>query len=376
MIICFNCSVKTKKTLDGLLNTGQYEDYDEAISVAIANQAILQEQVLEKGVLIIGGNKSEAADIVLPEKGLKRHPQDTGNPKTKHSKLGEKVRIPAIFLLDGIDVIPRTLATLPSGDKYLEDQWIPVNQWLFAQYNKLLPAKANCRALAHILKSEPKGVPIEQVASQIAEEAAILGDFLRHHDKLNGIGRDDALSTAFPFTDFKAQKGRLRYANQFVASADKSGCVGGLLLSLKLINYTEEKAPKILMTEVGWDFAVLQNPILDNAQKKPTQKFTDEEISFLLDHISRCVPIEDFAYRAVLSAIVKGANTPEKIDAALLKYFPKDMSKRFLSSQRYGAISRMADLRLIERVRDGIRVSYVVTEIGDKFLKRKPIPKN
>jgi hypothetical protein len=46
------------------------------------------------------------------------------------------------------------------------------------------------------------------------------------------------------------------------------------------------------------------------------------------------------------------------------------LSQSFLASQRSGAVSRMSDLNLVSRVRDGIRVSYVLTDEGTAFLDR------
>jgi hypothetical protein len=105
------------------------------------------------------------------------------------------------------------------------------------------------------------------------------------------------------------------------------------------------------------------------------QKFSDQEKSFLLEHILYGVPVESFAYRVILETVMNGANTPEKIDGALKeKYVSKDraeqLSQSFLTSQRSGAISRMSDLGLIERQRDRVRVFYRVTEAGRSFLSQ------
>jgi hypothetical protein len=47
-----------------------------------------------------------------------------------------------------------------------------------------------------------------------------------------------------------------------------------------------------------------------------------------------------------------------------------DLSQSFLASQRSGAVSRMSDLGLIERRREGVRVFYAATEDGVVFLER------
>jgi hypothetical protein len=379
MIICFDCPRETKERLDALLDSGQYKDYAELISVAVANLAILQRHVGESGILVISsdeqlesGSRSTSTIEEHPRTTVRKRDVILGSheQKTKRDRAKPIVEIPSLFLRSNAGEPPSLLANVPS-DVWTLKQVIPLDRWLFGQYNKILPAKANCRALSNMLKQEHKGVPISKAASQIAEEATVLGDFLVHLDEVNSIGRDDALSIAFPSTDANIEKAQLRYANQFVASINQQGQVSGLLIDLKLINHTGGKEPRILLTKPGWDFAMMPNPILDGTQEMPTQKFSAAERDFLLDHISRCVPAENFAYRAILSAIMEGANTPDMIDAALQKYVPhntnRSLSQSFLASQRSGAISRMSDLGLVLRVRDGVRVSYVVTDTGRQF---------
>jgi hypothetical protein len=87
-------------------------------------------------------------------------------------------------------------------------------------------------------------------------------------------------------------------------------------------------------------------------------RFSPEEVSFLLDHISSHVPAEDFAYRSIIAAVRQGADSPDKMDQALRRYVSAGkagtLSKSFLASQRSGAISRMEDLRLVVREREGV----------------------
>ncbi len=44
-------------------------------------------------------------------------------------------------------------------------------------------------------------------------------------------------------------------------------------------------------------------------------------------------------------------------------------SRAFLSTQRAGAISRMTDLGLVVRVREGLRVAYVASHFGKQYLE-------
>ncbi|HEX9987293.1 MAG TPA: hypothetical protein VGE45_02310 [Chloroflexia bacterium] len=399
MIICFRCPPETKQALDRLIKSGQYKDYSEVITLAIDNFAVLQEEILDGGVLIIeesklarlavnGSRKNDGRATSIrrntstnskPARAVKQAPSKRDQkkavePTTRNSSDIPTAVVPLLFHLRDITRIPTHIPNLPA-DIWVPGQEVPLDRWLFGQYNKLLPAKANCRALSNLLKEEPGGVPLSRASTIIAEHAVVLGDYLLWHDQEHTAARDDALSTAFPTSKDKensegVEKARVRYANQFVASVNSNGRLSGLLLDLKFINYVKRKDPLLQLTEVGWRFAAMTNPVLEDTQKEPTQRFSDEEVALLVEHIKRSVPAEDFAYRAIIKAIMDGANTPETIDKALEVYSPSNhnLSTSFLSSQRSGAISRMADLGLIERVRNGVRVSYSVTPSGVGYL--------
>ena len=67
-----------------------------------------------------------------------------------------------------------------------------------------------------------------------------------------------------------------------------------------------------------------------------------------------------------------GSDTPDKLRAALEAREP-GISKgksAFLATQRSGAISRMNDLSLLYRDRDGVRVKYIITDDGRAYLQR------
>jgi hypothetical protein len=374
MVICFNCSPAAKTALDELIVAGEFKDRNEVISCAIENFAVLHKHVAENGTMIfdalVGSRPTADGSLRIGKSPGTQHSQvSSGQMKQAAGKTPPPT--PEIFTLEDF---PDRLAAVaqPPPDRRRAGEAVPLEEWVFGQYNKLLPAKASCRAIARSLKDEPKGVDISEAAWQIADEAWALGDVLGARDVLYGFDRDSTLATAFPRTS----DGRRRYASQFVASITKEGRVSGLLVDLKLINRAEGTGSSMLLTEAGWRFAAMQNPVLDNGGERPTRRFSEEEVEFLLDHIARNVPAEDFAYRAILKAISSGADSPEKIDAALGQYVSPEaranLSKPFLSTQRSGAISRMTDLGLLTRVREGVRVTYLITlSVGQEFMKRK-----
>jgi hypothetical protein len=415
MIICFDCPSATRDELDRLVATGSYRDYGEVIAAAVRNQALMEHEIAETGPIVIDGSSfqqkltsPDAAVSFRPVigeagpkapvpasaagQGTRREETDIPNDSTtgdasRQAAIATSARhlaVPDIFKLHRFPLEPPNgLVRLPT-DKLGPGQRVLLDQWVLGQYNRLLPAKVNARALIRLFVEEhPKGFPIHEIrktANRVAEEAAKLGDYFAMLDKSRERSRDDALATAFPRTTGEdAHKGRSRYARQFVVYRDGEGKLSGLMWDLKLVSVvTTKKDDKLIVpTRAAWEFAKLKNPVLDSAVSDTTQKFSAPEQKILLDHIIKSVPNEVFAFRAILEAVAANKKSPEKIDRALKAYVDdsraQELSKSFFASQRTGAVSRMNDLGLIVRQRDkddGVSVKYVLTKRGREFLKQ------
>jgi Arc/MetJ-type ribon-helix-helix transcriptional regulator len=392
MIVCFTCTTETKDELDRLIQLGSYRNYGEAIAAAVRNQLLMEREIAEKGAIIIGHPPaSESAphpasqEVRSPPKKVapppKPAPQRKATAEAKIPRNGEvsppkasaPATVPAMFRKEGLpETPPEGLAGLPA-DIWVPGQVVPLDRWVLGQQNRLLPAKVNARGLIRLFLENPKGLPISQTAGRIAAEAAALGDYLSALDEAQKVARDDALAIAFPTTEYPG-KGQVRYANQFVAYQNGRGELSGLMVDLKLVNVTLHRTERLIVpTRMAWEFAQLPNPVLDGGPDSQAEKFTPAERALLIRHIASSVPVEAFAYRAILEAVEDGNNTPDTIDAALKKSYvteerAEELSQSFLASQRSGAVSRMSDLGLIERQREGVRVSYALTEEGQAFL--------
>jgi hypothetical protein len=366
MIICIECTAKTKDELDDLLRTGGYRDYSEAVALAVSNQLLLQ-----RGAKAGHG----AAAITMAEKSLRRDPELTeAIPSIRASddqEQADNTKIPVLFRIVSSDVQVGGAAALPN-DAFTRGQKITIDRWIFGQHNKLLPLKASIRALANMCLDQGGGVPLVKASSEIATASETLGTYLKGIDQNLGLIREESLSTAFPSATMDINKSRLRFSNQFVGALNKRGQFRGFPIDLKLVNYRTPKDPKVLLTEAGWAFAALRNPVLDTVSAT-CEKLSEEERAFLIQHIRDNVPVEDFAIRTVLTAIEAGAWNPDDLDAALREYMPErsdqPFSSAFLSTQRAGAISRMTDLGLVVREREGLRVAYRASESARKYLE-------
>ena len=376
MIICINIERNTKDQMDQLIKAGEYRDYSELAAIAIGNQLLL--------------HGSDAKGLgAHPEPALLREPPqrkpaiptsepmiDSHEEAAKPPGRVERPGIPEIFLSLPAGSRPETFAPLPN-DAFAPGMEVQVDRWIFGQHNKLLPAKANVRALANLLRAESNhgGIALEKASSEIAAAAVGLGDLLRRLDSDTQRPRDESFGVAFPSSDPESSdKSRLRYGSQFVWAISREGRMTGLLIDLKLINHDRYKSSRIQLTEQGWKLAELPNPILDRPYREAVDKFSPEETEFLIGHIASSVPAEHFAYTVTLSSITDGHDTPERLDASLKKYLPqrkdKPFTDAFLTTQRAGVISRMADLGLVARVRNGPNVTYVSTARGKQFMEK------
>jgi len=382
MIICFNCNPATKDVLDRLLNTGEYRDYSDVVTAAIENLSVLHSKMSEDGSIIIGQqSKTRKPDDVVPQEAdapaNPKASEDPGVPFENEEKgpatkqKFASTNIPDLFRRPVETAMPVQFATIPI-DQNLDKRIVFVEDWIFGQYNRLLPAKAACRALANISTADSGQKSLANLAIKIANDAVGLGRYLSHIDKKRNLGRDEATSVAFPkdavLVDFKSIQ---RFASQFVGTRNKEGRILGLPSALKLIGTDPENSEGVALTAAGWAFAKAENPLLDRTPTGKIERFSDEEIALLLEHIIANVPTEAFAYRTILTEVGKGQFTPEDIDSALLKH-SRDRKKStgmLVSTQRSGAISRMADLDLIGRSRTGTRVSYLITPRGKELLR-------
>ena len=379
VVICFSAPPDVRRHLEDLVATGDYTDFSDVLSTAVRNLAVLHADLADRRAIVVDGER-----VVSKVEPGSRHATRRSATRPQHKRKGATPPIPTSSvskvapppadvakpaLLERMDFHPQAehIAPFPD-DLWGPTQQVPVDRWLFGQYNRLLPAKAAIRALANIVRTEGPVDP-EGVTARIAEDAALLGERLRLKDERAMRSRDEALMTAFPAIGPGSAKSLLRFASQFVVSTNSNGQLSGLPADLKLLNRIRGRHSPISLTEAGWRLAYLVNPAIDGAGDT---RFSDEETEFLLSHIAHSVPAEAFAYRTLIAAIESGSHTPERLDEALEPLRstnrPKEPTKSFLMSQRSGAISRMSDLGLIARKRDGVRVEYVVTEAAKAFV--------
>jgi hypothetical protein len=364
MIMYFTVDSGAKIALENLLKSGLYRDASEAICVSLINYDVIQREAQHNARVQI--SRADLFDDKSPlVHGSNARPPNLQAANAEYVVRGQ--RIPDIFRL------PKNAITAdqfpPAADGPCKTQLVGPKHWLFGQYNKLLPVKVTLRGVLNLLASHSDGVPVAEATRTISTEAWVLGDYFDNLDEKNGASRENALATAFPTTRGSGSPGQSRFANQFVVSVNAEGIATGLPIALKFAAYVDEKTPRVILSREGANFALLENPLLDQESTGQT-KFSPAEVSFLVDHILKHVPEERSAFKIILGALSDGATTPKALDSFLSSnYADSTMTRAFLSLQRSGVISRLIDLQLVRRLREGTRVTYAVAESAADLLR-------
>jgi len=346
MVICFNATDEAHKALQTLLSSGRYPDINAAVSAALCNQATLDAAVTAAGGMVIDKDRSPRATAPLP----------TVSPS--RSDLPRLLQKPVPPFDTARFEIPAVTAEHPK-------ELLGPREWSWGQFNKLLPIKVTCRATLNLLLQNPAIKPTE-AAETIAKSAAELGKILRAADESSHRRRDEAFASALPGDD--SEKGRQRFAEQFVfaTGAFAETSYPQLLGLIRLVDGC------VRLTPAGRAFGESTNPLFDGNLRQSAERFAEDELNFLRAHIKAHVPAERSALTAILQAVHNGARNPEAVDSYLRQLFPRtepELSEGFLSTQRTGAISRAIELKLLRRERQGVRVTYLIEEAGEAFLR-------
>jgi hypothetical protein len=389
MVICFDSTAEAKKALDALIETGQFQDVSEVISMALVNYHVIHRSVSTGGQFVVGSPTQSSIEHVasVRKESIRTLAQSNKSQITPASNAAAPA-VPELFKLKNASIDGLKLLPMPNcSEAGLTN--IPPAKWLFGQYNKFLPVKATCRALLNLLQQHSGGVPLSEALETIPDAAWELGDFLYTLDKRENHSREDLLAAAFPTTAGTGAVSRIRFANQFIGDLrqpkltegqPKEVKFTGFPTALKFIVCSEGKQTLLGLTTAGADFAVIPSPVLDNNQDSTTRKFSDAETEFLLTHITHFVPEETSAYLSIIDAISEGSNTPDDVDKYLCQKFhiqiaakaqtENEITQTFLTTQRTGAISRMVDLGLVAREKTGLRVTYTITHTGKNFWRQ------
>ena len=338
-------SPKQAQTIQKFLDNGVYGTLSQFISASIENQLALEE--------------NETMDLKPFRLESKIQQPSVTKAKTQTDDF-EKYKLSNIPAFNSVVDSPGFKDLVFSSQKTPEDL-----AWIWGQVNKIFPVKLGLRILHQHLAIN-QSIELNEFLEIAARDAVMYGNEIRNYETQNKKMRDEKISAALPSADEKSQT---RYKFQFMVYPRKDGRLDGAMALMKFCNiYTEKKKLMIGITESGLKFSSITNPVIDDNDFE--RSLNEEESLFYLNHIKVSVKGEYAAIRWVLQQIKNGKNSRELINPEIEKKFGKvwNATEAVINTQRAGLTARMFELGLIEKEKDGIYVTYSVSEIGKKHF--------
>ena len=196
-----------------------------------------------------------------------------------------------------------------------------------------------------------------------AKDTLLLMDKLLESKRIEG----PKISVGFPNKDTKSKE---RFVSQFVGSRRKNELTGALFEMgfASVRSFMGMSTEEVWFTTFGWHFALMENPVLDQTEGwEKGNRFSDDEVKFLLEHFRRNVPAEWDFILSIADMIRNGFNESLTINGYLIEKRGWNANKA--SVYRTGVIGRMQEMGLIQRIKSGTKVEFVLTESGESLLK-------
>ena len=239
---------------------------------------------------------------------------------------------------------------------------------LWGQHYKFLPTKVALRVLARMAST----IPLLGTFSQTASAVAVgWGERLRSIDKEQGRKLGDQVATSFPEGN---EKSTHRFRDQYLAYLRPSDRrIDGMLPRLRFVTvYSDDGSNRIGLTSAGREFVAMRNPVIDDGATGPS--LSDEEVSFLLRHIQSKLPAEAKHMAALLRLTSQGATSPEALNRKMGRFYQdyqddgRPWTRGHLNTMRAGVTSRLFELGLLSKEKQGVAVTYHPTERGKNWL--------
>ena len=331
--------------IEGIINVKGFRDFHHFATIALENQVAWETgDITGKGI-------TNALDLQI-------------------SQLNKAVP-PGNEALEATLAANENLLRMPSQKPKLSHLPIPenANNILWGQYYRFLPVKVGVRVLLNLYTEHlPE---LRDFTEKVTNVVLPFRHQLAKLDRMDRRSFGELLSATFPTNDEKSIK---RFVNQYMLHLRTSDMtLLGMMPELKLINVISDEngIVKIGLTNFGSQFALLQNPVIDLT--KP-ESLSGDEINFLLSHIADNLPAEFEHMTIALKAIENGKNTREELNAALKGYYlhyhkGSEWSDTVINTMRSGLFSRLNELGLVRREKNGKYIRYQITAVGKKYVQ-------
>jgi Arc/MetJ-type ribon-helix-helix transcriptional regulator len=349
------------------IKNGDYKDMTSLIEYAV-------DKLLDKG--------STADEQIFDLDSLVEYEIDVTGDSPQHSNWSKRgaMKSPPIHIEPFLDLMRARNVIDIHIDNYTQSLLLfQPDKELWGQINRIFPIKAALRGIyAFIASSFTDGysdITNFHKRSLLAENFGVLGNLFAQSDKEAERPKGLKMSTGFPIgLEYRLEKSTARYLDHYCFTLRKDNSVDGALAKMNFIKIIHDDGVgyKVGITEAGYKFAKLPNPVLDGKTSDLTnpelQTLTSEEVDFLLNHLAEYYPAELNGMKKLLNNIADGANTPMELKHRMEEYLGASQSKNALGTMVNGLVSRCADLSLLYKKKEGLHVTYYVTSDGQSLI--------
>ncbi len=239
------------------------------------------------------------------------------------------------------------------------------NEMLPSGLLRLLPLKHTLRLLWSLSSRTNRSLPDGQFRTAMNKMLRLNGQKLAEEDDNFGRGRGERLAAGFSHLDDVA---RNRSINWIIGSPGGST----KLSAMEIIGWSTKDSEGFRLTPHGLDLAKLPNPIIDRdlAHEGP---FSPLERTLILGSINHRLPMEWNVMRTLIDGMRGGAVGNERLDARMARKFGPgttfNWSDSILQLRRVAAVTRMSELGLVIRRRDGRKTLSELSEDAIKIIE-------
>ena len=336
MLIKVDMDPTTIKKIERLINQGAYSDIRQFLSIAISNQ--LEEEASNHADLIVNSNRASSG-VTLANAALKT--KLSADESTITNALGSNWRQQLLNLkLERTEIEPKPSDLI----------------WYF--YNRFFPAKIVIYQLARIMVTQQSNwIELGDLQVQSYEFAQEVATKLKNTELRAKIPRNKKLSTGLPSSsmelislrgtarrkkDDKQLRGRTRFMDQIVGRyVPKKKTFSGACFDLGLIGIQHRSAISyVSLTELGKEFALLENPIIDKDSIESA--FSDKEVQFIFHSIYNRFRLEKKIVEKIIERLKEESLTSHQIDQLFRNERPE-----FITEERIATMGRLSELQLV-----------------------------
>ena len=339
MLVKVDLDLSIIKRIEQFIKQGAYSDIRQFLTVAISNQ-------LEEENSSIARLKINSGQLA---------PKLTSSPT---SLIEAEITVPAIANAASPLAMSwrrelRRMQLEPTQIQPKSSNLI----WYF--YNRFFPVKVVVYQLAKIMATQNNiWIELGDLQVQAFEFAQEVATKLKNVEIRAKIARNKKLSTGLPASsmelislrgtarkkkDDKLLRGRTRFMDQIVGKyVPKEETFSGACFDLGLIGIQHRnEISYVSLTDLGKEFAILENPILDKDSFESA--FSDKEVQFIFNKIYSRFRLENKLIKKIIEWLKKESLTSSQID----QLFKQENRKSF-TLERIATMGRLSELQIVK----------------------------